>query len=80
MCKFFLVPGNRQALLGMPDIDMFNIIDINCNTIDIHGTDSVNTCRTNMAICQSTRHVQHYTNMMQEADRAGKCYANSGNI
>ena len=26
---FFVVPGNHQALLDMPDIDMLNIITIN---------------------------------------------------
>ena len=34
MCKFFLVQGNEQALLGMPDTDTLNIIHIHCNTID----------------------------------------------
>ena len=63
MCILFVVPGNGQALLGMPDTDMLNIININCNTIVTHGTDSANNC-------SSSKHVQHYTNMMQEADRA----------
>ena len=35
---------------------------------------------TNTAICQSSRHVQQYTNMMQNADRAEKCYARTGSI
>ena len=30
-CKFFVVPRNRQALLGMPDTDALNIIKININ-------------------------------------------------
>ena len=25
-CKFFVIPRNGQALLGMPDIDMLNIL------------------------------------------------------
>ena len=32
------------------------------------------------AICQNSRHAQHYTNMMQKADRADKCYANTDRI
>ena len=28
-----MVPGNGQALLGMPDIEVLNILTINCNTI-----------------------------------------------
>ena len=33
-CAIFVVQGNALALLGMIDIDTFNIITINCNTID----------------------------------------------
>ena len=80
MCKFFVVPGKGQALLGMPDIDMFNIININCNTIDKHGNHSTNNYSTNTVFCQSARHVQHYKNMMQDSDRAGKCYANADSM
>ena len=43
MCKFFVVLGNGQALLGMHDIDALNIINININTINIEygrGTDN----------------------------------------
>ena len=67
-------------MLGIPNIDMLNIININCSTIDTPRTDSVNNCCTNTAICQSSRHVQQYTNMMQEVDRARKCYANTDSI
>ena len=28
-----MVPGKGQALLGMPDADILNILTINCNTI-----------------------------------------------
>ena len=34
-CRFFVVPRNGQVLLGMPDTDMFNRININ---IDSTGT------------------------------------------
>ena len=53
MFKFFIVPGNMQALLGMPDIDMLNIINIKCNTTDTHGNDSADNYSTNTAIYQS---------------------------
>ena len=29
----FLVPGDEDALLGMPDIELLNILQINCNTM-----------------------------------------------
>ena len=77
MCKFFVVPGSGQALLGMPDIAMLNIININCTTIVTHGANSTNNCSTNTAIHQSSSHIQHYTNRMQEADRVEKGYANT---
>ena len=32
-CKFYVVPGNGQALLGMPDTDALNIIKINIDLI-----------------------------------------------
>ena len=40
---FVVMPGNGQALLGMPDIEVLNIININVNTIDMkdgRGTDN----------------------------------------
>ena len=64
----------------MPYTDTLKIININCNTIDIHGTDSADNCSENTVIFQSSRHVQYYTNIMQEDDRAEKCYKNTGNI
>ena len=30
-CKFFVVPGNGQALLGMPDTDALNPYSATCN-------------------------------------------------
>ena len=35
-CTFFVVPGNGEALFSMPDIELLNILNINCNTM---GTD-----------------------------------------
>ena len=80
MCKFFVVPGYGQALLGMSAIDMLNIIHINCNTIDKQETDRASNCSTNTAICQGSRHEQHCTNVMQEVDRAKKCFANTDRL
>ena len=53
MCKFYVVQGNGKASLGMPDIDMLNIIKRNCKTIGTHRNDSANNCSTITAICQS---------------------------
>ena len=33
-CQVFVVPGNGQPLLGIPDIDTLQIININIDSID----------------------------------------------
>ena len=33
ICIFFVGPGNGEALLAMPDIELLNILNINCNTV-----------------------------------------------
>ena len=43
-CRFFAVPGSGQALLGMPDTDVLNIIKINIHSIgaeQARGSDKV---------------------------------------
>ena len=35
MCVFFVVPGNGQALLGMPDTAALNIINLNIDSIQV---------------------------------------------
>ena len=35
-CEIFVVPGNGQALLGMPDTAVFNIINVNIDSIEAH--------------------------------------------
>ena len=43
-CRFFEVPGNRQAFLGMPDTDTLKIIKINIHTIGAEHTGGCGTC------------------------------------
>ena len=33
ICNFLVVPGNGQEFLGMPDIEVLNILTLCCNTI-----------------------------------------------
>ena len=61
ICNFFVVSGNRQVLLGMPDTEILNILTINCNTVDTKETDR--TARWN-AGCE-----EHHTNIRQEAGK-----------
>ena len=44
-CEFFVVPGNGQALLGMPDTDVLNTISINIHAIG----------------AEDARDIKHYT-------------------
>ena len=37
-CVFFVVPGNGQALLGMPDMVVLNIINLNIDSIQGSNT------------------------------------------
>ena len=39
MFSFYVVPGNRQPLVGMPDIKTLAILTINCNTIESKEAD-----------------------------------------
>ena len=42
-CTFFVVPGNGQALLGMPDTTVLNLIKINIDSIQTVAAE----CKTN---------------------------------
>ena len=42
-CLFFVVPGNSQALLGMPDTTALNILKLNIDSIQAE----VMSCKTN---------------------------------
>ena len=71
--SIFVVPGNGQALLGMPDIDALNIIKINIHIIDTEQTGG------NYNFCTNMHTVQR-DDPKQETVRAKKCYTNTANI
>ena len=50
MFNLFVVPGNWQALLGMPDIKILNILTIHCNTICTAEEDKDANCSMNRAV------------------------------
>ena len=64
----------------MPNIETLDILTINCNTMDTQEVYRANKCSINTGNCQGSRYEQHYTNMMQEAERPQKCYTNTDNI
>ena len=47
MCIFFVVLGDREVLLGMPDIELLNILNINCNTIGAEKDEKGMNCSAN---------------------------------
>ena len=65
--NLFVVLGNGQALLGISDIKLLDILTINCNTIYTQDAGRADKCSTNTMNCQDSVCEQHYTNMMQEA-------------
>ena len=69
----FAVPGNGQVVLGMPDIDVLNIIKININSIATEDArDSDKQCANMHAVWESEP--------KQETDRAEKCKTNMDSI
>ena len=46
ICNFFVVPGNGQALLGMPDIELLNILTISYHTVGTEKEDKDTNCIT----------------------------------
>ena len=73
MCKFFVVLGNGQALLGIPDIDMLYTINVNIHSIGTEHDGGSDNCCTNKAAA-------HSTDTTQEANKAEKCYTNTDSI
>ena len=45
MHSFFVVPENRQPLLGMPAIETLGILIINCNTLEMKESDGPENCK-----------------------------------
>ena len=66
MCSFFLGPGNRQTLLGMPDTELLNILTISCNTIGTEKEGKDANCITNIVPM-----MQDVNSTMQTQDQDG---------
>ena len=70
--QLFVVPGNGQALLGMPYIDTLNIIKINIHSID--AEDVRNSKQ------YANMHTSLRSNPRQETDGDEKCCTNTDSI
>ena len=88
MCNFFIVPGNGQALLAMPNLEKLNILTISCNTIGTEEAYKDANCSTNTSVTSGAGCEQWYGNIRSdtgEPDRActntnsnSNCYTNTG--
>ena len=65
MCSFFVVPGNRQPLLGMPDIKTLGILTINFNTVETKEANGHENCQTRqeMDTTENTIQIQMVQNL-----------------
>ena len=68
-CEFFVVAGNGQVLLGMPDTAALNIINVNIESIGAGGTQREN--------CNANRSEAKTSNAKQETHGAGECCTNT---
>ena len=64
-CEFFVVLGNGQALLGMPDTAALNIINVNIDSLEAEDTQREN-CNINIDDAR-------ISNAKQETHGAGEC-------
>ena len=71
-CEFFVVLGNGQALLGMPDTAALKIINRNIDSIDAEDSQKDN-CNTNIDATTES-------NAKQEIHGAVKCCTNMDGI
>ena len=80
---FFVVPGNGPTLLGMPDMELLNILTISCNTIHTEKEDKDANCSTNRPNTYNAGSEQHcaITGMERSCTKTNSksnCYAKTG--
>ena len=61
-CNFLVVPGNGQALLGIPDTKLLNILNISCSTISTEEEDRDANCSKNRHTIHDVGNEQHCAN------------------
>ena len=68
-CEFFVVPGNGQALLGLPDTEALNMINLNIDSIEAENTQREN-CNINIGDAKtSNANAKLYDEWCQMADK-----------
>ena len=71
-CKFFVVPGNGQMLLGIPELDVLKIIKINIYSISAEDIKDNRYC--------ANMHTAWGSISKQETDEAEKCCTKKDSI
>ena len=67
-CIFFVIPGDRDMLLGMPDFDLLDILQINYNTIGKKKEENGGNCNKNKRDTINAGSEQCYANTCPEKD------------
>ena len=78
-CEFFVVPGNGQALLGMPDTAALNIINVNIDSIEAEGTQREN-CNTNISDAKASNAKQETRGAKESCANTDEGLNNTNNI
>ena len=81
----FVFLGNREALLGMPDIELLNTLNIKCNTIGTDKEENSTNCNMRKDSILDAGSEQCCANTVQERSCAKtnsntSCYTKSGSI
>ena len=73
LCRFSVVPGYCQTLLGMPGIEVLDILTINCHTIDTKPSiEQISRKKTDGWYCTNKT-----CDKLQDIDMQGKYYKNT---
>ena len=64
----------------MPDIEILNILTIQCNTVGTEEADTDANCSTNRPVTHGTRGEQHYANTRPETGEPVRSCTNRNNI
>ena len=78
-CEFFLVPGNGQALLGMPDTAALNTTSVNIDSKEAEGTQKEN-CNTNISYAKMLNAKQETHGAKESCTNTDEDLKNTKNI
>ena len=78
-CEFFVVPGNDQVLLGMPDTATLNIINVTIDSIEAEDTQKEN-CNTSISDAKMSNVKQETYGTNRSCTNTDKDLKNTNNV